>query len=61
MAIFELAHQCVSPGGLSLGKNEPQMTSGSGDGKKGKYWNRVTLTERKYGPIFLSFKQVKCF
>lgn len=61
MAVFELAHRYVSLGGVSLGENEPQMTSGSSDGRREKYWNGVTLTERKYDPIVLFFNQAKCF
>lgn len=41
MGIFELAHQCVSPGGLCLDKTEPQMTLGLPCGEKGQYWNGV--------------------
>ena len=61
MTVFELAHQYGSLGGLALSENEPQMTPGSCDGKKGKYWNGVTRTERNYDPIVLSFNQAKCF
>lgn len=47
MAVLGLAHPCVSLGGVSLGDNEPQVTSGAGDGRKERYWSGAALTERK--------------
>lgn len=58
MAVFVLAHRPVSLVGFSLCENEPQMTPGPRDGKKGMHCSGITLNERKHDPIVFSSSKV---